>query len=121
MIKVNHPAYPFYLARDCCHMIGGGVNVGAESLIYIIKSVPFSENLPVCVVTPYLMGVMQRMRFEFLKPENETSFIGESIVDGCLALTFMPEGREMLYTRNPTDIGARHLVRTIVLGQLDEE
>ena len=93
MIKFNDPAYPFYLARDCCHMIGGGVNVGDESLIFIIKSVPFRENLPVCVVTPYPMGVMQRMRFEFREPENEISFIGESIVDGCLALTFMPEGR----------------------------
>ena len=99
--RVNDPAYPFYLARDCCRMVGGGLNVGAVSWIFIINSVPFSENLPVCVVTPYPMGVMQRMRFEFLKPENETSFIGEGIVDGCLALTFMPEGRETLYTVEP--------------------
>ena len=101
LIKVDDPVTPFYMAQDCCRMTGGGTHVGARSFIYIKRSVPFMEGLPVYLVTPYHLGVLPRMNFEFIKPEYESSFVCAGIVEGYLSLMFVPEGRDMLYTAHP--------------------
>ena len=96
-VRINGPD-PYYHEFDCCRMIGGGLSVGAQAFMFFNRDMPFRENLPVVVVTPYDIGVTQRMSFELLRPEAQATFVGDSHLDGWLTFEFQPDGHEMLYS-----------------------
>ena len=74
-VRINGPD-PYYLEFDCCRMIGGGLSVGAQAFMFFNRDMPFRENLPVVIVTPYYIGVPQRMSFSLMTPNVQHTFVG---------------------------------------------
>ena len=117
-VRINGPD-PYYLEFDCITMLGGGLNVGAEAILSFKRDVPFRENLPVVIVTPYYIGVPQRMSFSLKTPNVQHTFVGDGILEGWLTFEFRPDGREMLSTRGP--FGWPSIIWTTILAPLYEE
>ena len=44
--------------------------------MFFKRDMPFRENLPVVVVTPYDIGVPQRMSFSLMTPNVQHTFVG---------------------------------------------
>ena len=99
-VRINGPD-PYYIEFDCLNMLGGRLTVGDWTVLRFKRDVPFRENLPVVLVTPYDIGVPQRMSFEILEPSIMPNFVGDGILDGWLTLEFRPAGREMLAIWEP--------------------
>ena len=117
-VRINGPD-PYYLEFDCCRIVGGGLSVDDWAVMFFKRDMPFRENLPVVVVTPYDIGVPQRMSFELLDPWFQSTFVGSGILDGWLTFEFAPDGREMLSKREP--LGWPPFIRTTILAPLAQE
>ena len=90
-MRISNPV-DYYLEFNCCTMIGGGLSIGDEAHMFFTRDMPFRENLPLIMVTPYYIGVPQRMSFDFTRQEYHIAFVGEGIMNGLLTLAFVPNG-----------------------------
>ena len=117
-VRINGPD-PYYLEFDRCTMLGGSLSVGAEAIIFFKRDIPFRENLPVVIVTPYYIGFPHRMSFRLKTPNVQNTFVGDGILEGWLTFEFSSDGRDMLSTRGP--FGWPSIIWTTILAPLDEE
>ena len=66
---------------------------------------PFLEGLPVVLLVPCYLGEDLPTAIGFTREQDSQSYLGDSVLDGCLTLKFGPNGRQFLYTEE--DIGQR--------------